>query len=229
MGLALTTGSFFSGRTQFVTGAPHVNRGESGTGEIYFYELDPQGDRLETDSARTLSGGRFGAGYGFSLARLDCDGDGSDDLLVGAPFSEEAGRGGAVYLYLNRGRGLDQDRVLEIRGAATESQFGLALAAAGDLNKDGMEDWAVGAPYEGAGAVYLFLGGEGGLAGWRPGQLWLPAEEVASQVIRPEQLGLPVPAPGLATFGSSLSGGADLDFNHYPGNSIPAYRLLMKF
>lgn len=42
-------------------------------------------------------------------------------------------------------------------------RFGFALASLGDLNKDGYEDIAVGAPYEGNGVVYIYLGSKSGL------------------------------------------------------------------
>jgi len=220
MGLAVTSGRFFGRNIQYVTGAPHVSRGESGTGEIYFYELDLLSDKLQIDDRRTLSGGTFGAGFGFSLATLDANGDGGDDLLVSAPFSDNNGRGGAVYLYLNKAYTLQQDRFIEIRGSGPEGQFGLALTRAGDINKDGFDDFAVGAPYEGAGVVYLFLGGFEGVSGLKQGQGWLKAEDVASQLIRAGDFLAPghIPVPSnLATFGSSLSGGMDLDDNDYPG------------
>ena len=220
MGLAVTSGRFFGQNIQYVTGAPHVSRGESGTGEIYFYEPNLLSDKLEIDDRRTLSGGTFGAGYGFSLATLDANGDGLDDLLVSAPFSDNSGRGGSVYLYLNRAQSLQQDRYIEIRGSGPEGQFGLALTRAGDINKDGFDDFAVGAPYEGAGVVYLFLGGFDGVSGLKQGQGWLKAEDLASQLIRAGDFLAPghIPVPSnLATFGSSLSGGLDLDDNDYPG------------
>ena len=195
-------------------------RGETGTGEIYFYELDPRSDNLEIDKSRTLSGGTFGAGYGFALATLDANGDGHDDLLVSAPFSDNDDRGGAVFLYLNEDSSLNREHFLEIRGNEAGSQFGLAVTNAGDVNKDGFDDFAVGAPYEGAGVVYLFLGGVEGVSGYRHGQPWLKAKDVASQIIRAEQFLAPghIPLPSnFATFGSSLSGGMDLDDNEYPG------------
>jgi len=226
MGLAVTSGRFFGDNIQYVTGAPHVNRGESGTGEIYFYEPDLLSDKLQIDDSRTLSGGTFGAGYGFSLATLDANGDGGDDLLVSAPFSDNGGRGGSVYLYLNKAWTLTQHRYIEIRGSGPEGQFGLSLTRAGDINKDGFDDFAVGAPYEGAGVVYLFLGGFEGVSGLKQGQAWLKAEEVASQLIRAADFLAPghIPVPSnLATFGSSLSGGLDLDDNDYPDLIIGAY------
>ena len=220
MGLSVTSGRFFNNEEQFVTGAPHVSRGESGTGEIYFYQLDPRSDNLVMDASRTLSGGSFGAGYGFALATLDANGDDHDDLLVSAPFSDHDQGGGSVFLYLNEDSVLRQDQFIEIRGSEAESQFGLAVTSVGDINRDGFDDFAVGAPYEGSGVVYLFLGGVEGVSGYRHGQSWLRATDVASQIIRAQQFLSPghFPLPSnLATFGSSLSGGMDLDDNDYPG------------
>ena len=83
------------------------------------------------------------------------------------------------------------DAYLELRGCCPDSQFGLALSRAGDLNRDGYEDFAVGAPYEeGGGAVYVFLGAREGVAGApRVGRMWQRAEQLASQVVRPQQVG----------------------------------------
>lgn len=42
-------------------------------------------------------------------------------------------------------------------------RFGFALTNLGDLNKDKYEDIAIGAPYEGKGAVYIYLGSKNGI------------------------------------------------------------------
>lgn len=42
-------------------------------------------------------------------------------------------------------------------------RFGFAIANLGDLNQDGYEDIAIGAPYEGKGTVYIYLGSKNGL------------------------------------------------------------------
>jgi hypothetical protein len=42
-------------------------------------------------------------------------------------------------------------------------RFGFAITNLGDLNSDGYEDIAVGAPYEGNGAIYIYLGSAQGL------------------------------------------------------------------
>ena len=47
--------------------------------------------------------------------------------------------------------------------AYLHDRFGFALANLGDINKDRYEDLAVGAPYEGKGVVYIFLGSRHGI------------------------------------------------------------------
>ena len=54
LGLAVTSGRFFNNKIQYVSGAPHVNTGEDGDGDIYIYERDLLSDRLKIDTERTL-------------------------------------------------------------------------------------------------------------------------------------------------------------------------------
>lgn len=63
-----------------------------------------------------------------------------EDLLVGAPFyfHHEEEVGGAVYIYMNTGGGLDCGSSLVLTGPAG-SGFGMSVAAAGDLNQDGFQ------------------------------------------------------------------------------------------
>ena len=148
------------------------------------------------------------------------NGDGKDDLLVGAPFTEHRTGGGSVFLYINRESSLNSDYYIEIRGTFHESQFGLSLTGLGDINKDGFDDFAVGSPYEDVGAVYIFLGSSLGISGYRLGRGMVNAVDVASQIIKARDFiksgNIPVPT-NFSTFGSSLSGGTDLDNNNYPG------------
>lgn len=45
-----------------------------------------------------------------------------------------------------------------------ESRFGFSIATLGDINKDGYNDVAIGAPYEGGGSIYIYLGSKNGLS-----------------------------------------------------------------
>jgi hypothetical protein len=102
----------------------------------------------------------------------DVNGDGYDDVIVGAPYYEsEAGQDneGKVYLYLGSPGGLNTtpDWTYEC-GQATAS-CGLALGSAGDVNGDGYDDVIVGAPhFDGSfnqeGAAFLFHGSPEGLS-----------------------------------------------------------------
>ncbi|RMG27819.1 MAG: hypothetical protein D6730_06395, partial [Bacteroidetes bacterium] len=109
--------------------------------------------------------------FGRGLALLpDLDGDGVDELAVGATGNDEAGENsGAVYiLFLNRSgkvRASQKIRVKEGNVAGKlqpQGQFGWAITCPGDLDGDGTADLAVGEPGrdEGgrdAGAVWLLL------------------------------------------------------------------------
>lgn len=128
------------------------------------------------------------------------------DLLVGAPFYFSRDTGGAVYLYLNINHNLPSEYNVRLTGKP-ESQFGISIANAGDLNKDGCEDIAIGSPYEGNGVVYIHMGDrEVGL------------KSKPNQIIRAESL-----PRIMKTFGYSLSGGLDLDSNGYPDLLVGAY------
>ncbi len=99
-------------------------------------------------------------GFGTSVAFIDdLDGDGADDLLVGAPWSARGNENpGRTFVYSGRtGQWIDDLARGEDRAA-----FGTSLATLGDVNGDGAADFAVGAPYnprDGArGSVFLVSG-----------------------------------------------------------------------
>ncbi len=97
----------------------------------------------------------------------DVDGDGRDDVLVGAPGADLSGRtnAGAAYLVFGRAGTAAVDlardeRSVWLLGAATDAATGTAVAGAGDVDGDGRGDVLVGAPgtADDAGAAYLVLG-----------------------------------------------------------------------
>jgi hypothetical protein len=114
--------------------------------------------------------------FGMALAAADFDGDGMDDLAVGAPREApgDLPRSGWVFLFRGTSAGLDAWHAFGQEGLGYDDsgdQFGMELAA-GDFDGDGLADLAVGAISEAvnsqtnAGAVYVFQGSAGGLVAW---------------------------------------------------------------
>ncbi len=108
-----------------------------------------------------LQGSQAGERFGAAVALGDLDGDGADEILVGAPMNDTGGvDAGAVYVFLgNQDAGADLTR----NGGQAGEMFGAAVTSGKDLNGDGVDDWVVGAPgYDGiaadAGRAYLFWG-----------------------------------------------------------------------
>ncbi len=97
---------------------------------------------------------------GASVARAgDVDGDGFDDVLIGAPWQ---GSTGAALLFLGSGGGLGAAPSWTGSGPGPESELGATVAGAGDVDGDGYDDVAAGAP--GVGRALLWLGSPAGPA-----------------------------------------------------------------
>ena len=122
-------------------------------------------------------GENAGDAAGGSVARVgDVDGDGFGDLLIGAPYCDQAGiRSGKVYLVRGdaNGAGVGVDLAASAASFVGENAYdcaGLAVAGVQDMDGDGFVDFMIGAPMADGGATergrsYLVLGGSGG---WNP-------------------------------------------------------------
>lgn len=140
----VTTSSWQPGEVRIFRGGPAL-----------FTTPDPQPWKVIHGQA---DGDRFGA----ALAANDLDGDGLEDLVVGASASDRSGLGsGAVWVFRGgsgfaSGDAASADAVLDAEAAG--DAFGGALAF-GDVNDDGRADLLVGAPsHAGSGRAYLFFG-----------------------------------------------------------------------
>ncbi|HEY2794041.1 MAG TPA: FG-GAP repeat protein [Micromonosporaceae bacterium] len=130
---------------------------------------------LTTDGATVLSAPDGQEDFGRALAVGDFNHDGVDDLAVGAPDATDAGkiRAGVVDVY-DSASGTPSVLSQSTDGVAGTSEnydgFGSALAA-GDFNRDGITDLAIGTPSESdgtvafAGAIRVLNGTDSGLTG----------------------------------------------------------------
>ncbi|XP_071811857.1 integrin alpha-9-like isoform X3 [Apostichopus japonicus] len=181
-----------------VTGAPRAYE----HGRVYIYNL--RDFSLYTE----IHGPGMSSYFGARVLGMYINGDAWSDLLVGAPLYSEDQDEGCVYIYRNEGFGV---MILEdqLKGSRIpKARFGSSIENVGDLNMDGYDDVAVGAPYEDdmMGAVYIYHGDLDGI------------KTTFSQRIVPATFD-----PSLRSFGHSISGLVDIDANGYTDLAIGSY------
>lgn len=103
---------------------------------------------LVSTPAFTVDGARLAGDFGWSVGSADVDGDGYDDLVVGA-----SGSGGEVHVHHGGPAGLAIPADTRLVGEQAGGAFGASVAGAGDLDGDGHEDIAIGAHLEDVGPI----------------------------------------------------------------------------
>lgn len=116
-------------------------------------------------------GGLKGARFGGAVSDAgDINGDGFDDILVGANrFNLGEPEEGAAFAFYGSDHGLSAAPDWQIQSNQKEAQYGAALSGAGDVNGDGWQDVVIGAPLydqtlQNEGAAFIYYGSESGLA-----------------------------------------------------------------
>ncbi|KAI3351532.1 hypothetical protein L3Q82_020388 [Scortum barcoo] len=186
------------GELTIVSGAPRGGY----SGQVAFLKADPVAKR-NLSVELVLSGAGLASSFGYDVAVVDLNGDGWEDLAVGAPefFVKDGLVGGAVYIYINnKGQNWEKTVPIQLLGQK-DSMFGHAVENIGDVNQDGYGDIAVGAPYDGSGKVYLYYGSSDGI------------HKKAAQVLSSG-------SKKVSLFGYSLSGNLDVDNNQYPDLAV---------
>ena len=161
----------------FIIGAPNNDAGGPYAGRVYLIsKADGTGGyhNVEGQSANCFTGESDSDYLGSSAALIeDIDGDGKAEVLMGAPYNDEAmTNSGTVYLWMSMDLSLDGRACLDV----TEAKYkftgenladfaGTSASRAGDVDGDGKGDFLIGASGNddgglNAGKNYLVLGGD---------------------------------------------------------------------
>ena len=151
-----------------------AERREDRGGAFQFSSFTTAPRTLRDDADGSLFGERSGDQLGAAVASAgDVNGDGLGDLIVGAPYFDVPGADeqpvldvGRAYLVLGPATGV-MAPVATFDGLAEGDELGTSVAGLGDLDGDGFDDFAIGAPKhdaggQDAGAVYVMFGPVGG-------------------------------------------------------------------
>ncbi|XP_058794393.1 integrin alpha-9-like [Phymastichus coffea] len=150
-GASLTTGDLNNdGFDDLIVGAPHFG---DDVGKVYIY-LGTQDGFI--DDNPTIEGSVTEAQFGYSLSSGDLDGDGFDDLIIGAPWEQA----GVIYIYngfsiLGEVNNLQVSQRIAAIGISTILRgFGFSVSNLVDMDGNGFVDVGVGA-YKSGHAVIL--------------------------------------------------------------------------
>ncbi|MBP6355053.1 MAG: FG-GAP repeat protein [Nitrosomonas sp.] len=151
---------------------------DSGSGYIVFgqsagFSATMDLTSLDGNNGFRMDGLAGGGQFGNSISAGDINGDGLNDLMIGAYLDSPNGEGsGSSYVIFGKNSGfdaildisnLDGSNGFRLNGVAEGDQSGYSLSTAGDVNGDGFDDIIIGANYadangENSGASYVIFG-----------------------------------------------------------------------
>lgn len=188
------------GYSDVVVGAPLVDNTGVDQGSVFIYYGTTDG--LARSARLDDPHGEDNSNFGVSAALAgDVNGDGYDDLVIGAAGSND--RRGLAYLFYGSATGITVGNHTRIaHKGLVDDWFGSAVASAGDVDADGFGDLLIGASGvnkagEDWGVAYVYMGSVNGLVKKSPTILGVPSSDSYDH------------------FGFAVAGAGDIDGDGY--------------
>ncbi|KAJ8403330.1 hypothetical protein AAFF_G00351020 [Aldrovandia affinis] len=123
------------GQLTIVSGAPRAKH----SGAVVLLKKESE-QSLMLSEEYFLEGPGLASSFGYDIAVVDLNGDGWQDIVVGAPqfFLKDGEVGGAVFVYINQEGKWDEVTPIPLYGPK-DSMFGLSVENIGDINQDSYE------------------------------------------------------------------------------------------
>ncbi|PSL25679.1 FG-GAP-like repeat-containing protein [Dyadobacter jiangsuensis] len=156
------------GYSDIVIGAHLYDQGESNEGAIMVWHGSASGP--DTATATALHSIQPESQFGYAVSGAgDVDGDGYDDIIVGAPhYDNGQSEEGVAFLFKGTPGGIGKIPAHILETDQADAGFGTSVSAAGDVDGNGYGDVIIGAMhYHGGedeeGAAFVYLGSSAGL------------------------------------------------------------------
>ncbi|MBE9060590.1 FG-GAP repeat protein [cf. Phormidesmis sp. LEGE 11477] len=173
------------GFDDLIIGAPAVDPNGENSGQSYVvfgsdvdFEAAVELSSLDGSNGFAITGADEHDLSGYSVSDAgDINGDGFDDLIIGAPAADPNGENsGQSYVVFGSDAGfgatldlssLDGSNGFVINGIGVDDGFGRSVSSAGDVNDDGFDDLIIGAYYnrprnQSSGQSYVLFGSDAG-------------------------------------------------------------------
>ena len=152
------------GTDDFIAGAYYADGTSSSSGAAYVVHGAATGATTYSSADWTAYGSASYDYFGYDVDLGDFDGDGYDDAIVSAYGADDNGSStGSAYVFYGSASGLSAAPDATMYGVSTSDYFGHTVAAVGDVDGDGLDDFAVGAYGDDtnastAGSSYIWFG-----------------------------------------------------------------------